>query len=51
MMVVRPFLTASMLDETVVQAARYQAVTVAIPLKDTLKRVSDSGWGGSDGLP
>ncbi len=40
---VRPFVTTSMLCEALAQAEQYGAATVAIPLKDTLKRVSPAG--------
>lgn len=37
---VRPFLTACLLQQTVAMANRYGAAIAAVPLKDTLKRVS-----------
>lgn len=40
---VRPFLTECLLQQTLEVASRYGAASAAIPLKDTLKRVSKSG--------
>ena len=40
---VRPFVTALLVSETVCQAARYGAAVAAVPLKDTLRRVSATG--------
>jgi 2-C-methyl-D-erythritol 4-phosphate cytidylyltransferase len=40
---VRPFVTASLLHDTLYQARQHGAAIAAIPLKDTLKRVSSAG--------
>jgi 2-C-methyl-D-erythritol 4-phosphate cytidylyltransferase len=40
---VRPFVTDAMLRDTVQHAARYGAAITAVPVKDTLKRVSEAG--------
>ena len=40
---VRPFVTASLLQHTVDSAVQHGAATAAVPLHDTLKRVSASG--------
>ncbi|MGE3539094.1 MAG: 2-C-methyl-D-erythritol 4-phosphate cytidylyltransferase [Candidatus Tectimicrobiota bacterium] len=40
---VRPFVTESLLQQTLAVARQYGAAITAIPLKDTLKRVSESG--------
>jgi 2-C-methyl-D-erythritol 4-phosphate cytidylyltransferase len=40
---VRPFLTAALLQETLRCAARHGAAIAAVPVKDTLKRVSETG--------
>jgi 2-C-methyl-D-erythritol 4-phosphate cytidylyltransferase len=40
---VRPFVTEALLHNTLVQAARHGAAVAAVPLKDTLKRVSAAG--------
>jgi 2-C-methyl-D-erythritol 4-phosphate cytidylyltransferase len=40
---VRPFVTVSLLHDTLYQARRYGAAITAVPLKDTLKRVSPAG--------
>jgi 2-C-methyl-D-erythritol 4-phosphate cytidylyltransferase len=40
---VRPFVTAALLHDTLVQAALHGAAVAAVPLKDTLKRVSAAG--------
>lgn len=40
---VRPFVTESVLQEVLTSAARHGAAVAAIPLQDTLKRVSEKG--------
>jgi 2-C-methyl-D-erythritol 4-phosphate cytidylyltransferase len=40
---VRPFVTDALLQDTLVQAAHYGAAITAVPVKDTLKRVSETG--------
>jgi 2-C-methyl-D-erythritol 4-phosphate cytidylyltransferase len=40
---VRPFVTELLLQQTIEQASRYGAAIAAVPLKDTLKRVSVAG--------
>lgn len=40
---VRPFVTPALVRETLRQAGLYGAAITAVPLKDTLKRVSDGG--------
>jgi 2-C-methyl-D-erythritol 4-phosphate cytidylyltransferase len=40
---VRPFVSKALLRETLRQAARYGAAIAAVPVKDTLKRVSKRG--------
>jgi 2-C-methyl-D-erythritol 4-phosphate cytidylyltransferase len=40
---VRPFVTDAMLRDMVHHAARYGAAITAVPVKDTLKRVSEAG--------
>jgi 2-C-methyl-D-erythritol 4-phosphate cytidylyltransferase len=40
---VRPFVTEALLQQTLEQANRYGAAIAAVPLKDTLKRVSAAG--------
>ncbi|MBI5853893.1 MAG: 2-C-methyl-D-erythritol 4-phosphate cytidylyltransferase [Nitrospirae bacterium] len=40
---VRPFLTPVMIDEVVALARRHRAAIVAIPMRDTVKRVGESG--------
>jgi 2-C-methyl-D-erythritol 4-phosphate cytidylyltransferase len=40
---VRPFVTDTMLNDTIHQAALYGAAITAVPVKDTLKRVSETG--------
>jgi 2-C-methyl-D-erythritol 4-phosphate cytidylyltransferase len=40
---VRPFVTASLLHDTLQQARQHGAAITAVPLKDTLKRVSPAG--------
>ena len=40
---VRPFVTELLLQQTLDHASRYGAAIAAVPLKDTLKRVSTSG--------
>jgi 2-C-methyl-D-erythritol 4-phosphate cytidylyltransferase len=40
---VRPFVTGVLLHDTLVQAALHGAAVAAVPLKDTLKRVSAAG--------
>jgi 2-C-methyl-D-erythritol 4-phosphate cytidylyltransferase len=40
---VRPFVTESLLQQTLEYASRYGAAIAAVPLKDTLKRVSAAG--------
>jgi len=37
---VRPFVTASLLEETIIQADNYDACIVGVPAKDTIKTVS-----------
>lgn len=41
---VRPFLTESMIDEVVEAARKYGAAIVAIPTRDTVKRVDSKGF-------
>jgi 2-C-methyl-D-erythritol 4-phosphate cytidylyltransferase len=40
---VRPFVTEGLLQQTLDYAGRYGAAIAAVPLKDTLKRVSAAG--------
>lgn len=40
---VRPFVTATLICQTVERAAQYGAAITAVPLTDTLKRVSEAG--------
>jgi 2-C-methyl-D-erythritol 4-phosphate cytidylyltransferase len=40
---VRPFVTDAILRDTLSQAGRYGAAISAVPVKDTLKRVSETG--------
>jgi 2-C-methyl-D-erythritol 4-phosphate cytidylyltransferase len=40
---VRPFVSEALVHQTLCQAARYGAAIAAVPLKDTLKRVSRAG--------
>ncbi|MGQ4807766.1 2-C-methyl-D-erythritol 4-phosphate cytidylyltransferase [Candidatus Entotheonellaceae bacterium PAL068K] len=40
---VRPFVPTALVHETVHQAARHGAAIAAVPLKDTLRRVSETG--------
>ena len=40
---VRPFLPVALLEETLRSAAQYGAAVAAVPVKDTLKRVSAAG--------
>lgn len=40
---VRPFVTPRLVQETITCAVQYGAAIAAVPLKDTLKRVADSG--------
>jgi 2-C-methyl-D-erythritol 4-phosphate cytidylyltransferase len=40
---VRPFVTEALLRATLLQAARHGAAIAAVPVKDTLKRVSEVG--------
>ncbi|MCI0512490.1 2-C-methyl-D-erythritol 4-phosphate cytidylyltransferase [candidate division KSB1 bacterium] len=38
---VRPFLTASLLEQVILAGFEFQAVTLGVPVKDTIKRVAD----------
>ena len=40
---VRPFVTACLVHQTLASASRHGAAIAAVPLKDTLKRVSEAG--------
>lgn len=41
----RPFVTDRMIDETIAAAERYGACTVGMPVKDTIKKVDENGFG------
>jgi 2-C-methyl-D-erythritol 4-phosphate cytidylyltransferase len=40
---VRPFVSPDMIDMVIQEASLFQAVTVGLPVQDTLKRVDDRG--------
>jgi 2-C-methyl-D-erythritol 4-phosphate cytidylyltransferase len=41
---VRPFITALLIERVVAAARRYGAVSVGVPVKDTVKEVNTEGW-------
>ena len=41
---VRPFISESLIRQTVREAEKHGAVTVGMPVKDTIKRVDPGGW-------
>lgn len=41
----RPFVTDRMIDETIEAAGKYGACTVGMPVKDTIKKVDENGFG------
>ena len=41
---VRPFITGDVIHRVVREAEKYGAVTVGMPVKDTVKRVDQEGW-------
>lgn len=40
----RPFLSSQLVDKVVAQARRWGAATLAVPVKDTVKRVNEEGF-------
>ncbi len=41
----RPFVTADMIHESIIHVKEHGACTVAVPVKDTVKEVSENGFG------
>jgi 2-C-methyl-D-erythritol 4-phosphate cytidylyltransferase len=41
---VRPFISADLVDLAILEASKEEAVTVGVPVKDTVKAVDQDGW-------
>ncbi|MDA8126858.1 MAG: 2-C-methyl-D-erythritol 4-phosphate cytidylyltransferase [Deltaproteobacteria bacterium] len=41
---VRPFVTAALIEQSVAAARKYGAVSLGVPVKDTVKEVNPAGW-------